>query len=141
MGRASLGALRSTPRGIVAAESGLSPTRALLNHRQAGFAQRLHARPGNSQGPEEILTREGSALTSCIRAAAAIGCGGTAETLAIYQALPALDQRRESGHRYTVFVDSTAAIDRVRSDALGPGQHFAVVGRSSTAFAKADCGC
>ena len=85
------GALISTPRGIIAAESSFSPTRARLNHRQAGFAQRLHARPANSQGPEEILTREGSELTSCIRAAAGIGRGGTAETLAIYQALQALD--------------------------------------------------
>ena len=49
-----------------------------------------------------------------------------AETFAIYQALRALDQRQESGHRYTVFADSTSAIDRVRSDALGPGQRFAV---------------
>ena len=29
------------------------------------------------------------------------------ETFAIYQALRALDQRQESGRRYTVFVDST----------------------------------
>ena len=44
-----------------------------------------------------------------------------AETFAIYQALRALDQRQESKHRYTVFVDSASALDRVRSDALGPG--------------------
>ena len=46
-----------------------------------------------------------------------------AKTFAIYQAL---DRRRESGHRYAVFVDLTAAIDRARTDALGPGQHFAI---------------
>jgi ribonuclease HI len=49
-----------------------------------------------------------------------------AETFAIYQALRALDQRQESGHQYTVFVDSTSAIDRMRRDTFGPGQHFAV---------------
>ena len=48
------------------------------------------------------------------------------ETSAIYQALRALDQRQESGRQYTVFADSTAALDRVRSDTRGPGQHFAV---------------
>ena len=37
-----------------------------------------------------------------------------------------MDRRQESGHRYTVFVDSTTAIDRVRTDILGPGQHFAI---------------
>ena len=49
-----------------------------------------------------------------------------AETFAIYQALRIVDQRQESGHGYTVFVDSTAAIYRVRTDALGPGQRFAI---------------
>ena len=46
-----------------------------------------------------------------------------AETFAIYQASRALDRRQESGHRYKV---STAAIDRVRASALGPGQRFAI---------------
>ena len=49
-----------------------------------------------------------------------------AETFAIYQALRVVDRRQESGHCYTIFVDSTAAIDRVRTDALGPGQRFAI---------------
>ena len=49
-----------------------------------------------------------------------------AEKFAIYQALRVLDQRQESGRRYTVFVDSTAAIDRMKTDALGRGQHFAI---------------
>ena len=39
-----------------------------------------------------------------------------AEVHAIYQALEVLDRRQESGRRYTIFVDSTSAIDRVRSD-------------------------
>ena len=50
-----------------------------------------------------------------------------AETYAIYQALRTLDPRRECGHQYTVFVDSTAAIVGVRTDVTGPGQRFAVV--------------
>jgi hypothetical protein len=37
-----------------------------------------------------------------------------------------MDQRQESGHRYTVFVNLTAAIDRVKTNALGPGQRFAI---------------
>ena len=37
-----------------------------------------------------------------------------------------LDQRQESGHRYTVFVNSTATIGSIRTDTMGPGQHFAV---------------
>ena len=49
-----------------------------------------------------------------------------AEVFAIWQALRALEQRKESGRRYTVFVDSTSAITRVRDDARGPGQRFGV---------------
>ena len=45
MWRASLGVRQTTPLGIVAAESGLTPARALLDHRQARFALRLMARP------------------------------------------------------------------------------------------------
>ena len=78
MGRAKLGAFRSTPLGIVAAESGLTPARALLNHRQARFAQRLYARPQDGGGPEEILERE-STLTTRLRAAAALCQGETVE--------------------------------------------------------------
>ena len=51
-----------------------------------------------------------------------------AEAFAIYQALQVLDRLQESGHRYTVFVDCTAVIDRARTDALGPGQRFVIVG-------------
>ena len=49
-----------------------------------------------------------------------------AEAYAIYQAPGIIDRKQESGHQYTMFADSTFAIDRVRSDALGPGQRFAV---------------
>ena len=49
-----------------------------------------------------------------------------AEAFAIYQALRALDQRQERGSRYTVFLDSTSAINRVSNEVLGPGQQFAV---------------
>ena len=58
MGRASLGAFMTIPRGLVAGESGFTPSRALLSHRRAGFAQRLYARPRGGRGPEEILGRE-----------------------------------------------------------------------------------
>ena len=48
------------------------------------------------------------------------------EVFAIWQALLALERRNESGRRYTIFVDSTAAITRVRDDARSPGQRFGV---------------
>ena len=60
MARSTLGA---NPQGILAAESGLAPARALLDHRQARSVQRLHARPQDGGGPEEILDREGAAIT------------------------------------------------------------------------------
>ena len=70
MGRTTLGAFQSTPLGITA-ESGLTPDRALLNHRQARFTQRRYARPGDGGGPGEIPTGERSALTERLRPAAA----------------------------------------------------------------------
>ena len=45
---------------------------------------------------------------------------------AVYQALHTMDRRQENRHGYTVFVDSTAAIERVRPDGIGLGQRFAV---------------
>ena len=69
MARATLGVHRSTPRGSIMAGSGFMPTRALLDHRRARFAQRLYARPQRGQGPEEILERE-STLTSRLKEAA-----------------------------------------------------------------------
>ena len=54
---------------------------------------------------------------------------------AIWQALRALEQRKESGRRYTVFIDSTSAITRVQDDAVGEYQTFS--GYSHTQAAKA----
>ena len=45
---------------------------------------------------------------------------------AIWRAIRILDRRQESGRRYTVFVDSTSAIVRVRTEAIGLGQRFAI---------------
>ena len=42
-----------------------------------------------------------------------------AETYAIFRALKYFNRRQENGHRYIIFADSTAAINRVRSDAVG----------------------
>ena len=70
MGRATLGAFRSTPLGILAGESGLTPARALLDHRQGSFARRLYAQPRDDKGPGEVLDRRDSALTARIRATA-----------------------------------------------------------------------
>ena len=67
MGRASLGVRRTTPVGIITAESALPPARALLDHRQASFALRLMARPVGGGGQEEILEKKGSNLTARIR--------------------------------------------------------------------------
>ena len=46
MGRATLGAFRLTLLGVVAAESGLAPARALLDRRQARFARASMPDPG-----------------------------------------------------------------------------------------------
>lgn len=49
-----------------------------------------------------------------------------AEVFAIYQALIAIVGRKEGGQQHTIFVDSTAAIEGVRTDSIGPGQRFAI---------------
>lgn len=72
IGRATLGAFRSTPLGIVAAESGFTPARALLDHRQASFTRRLYARPKDGDRPEEILERRDSAFATRLRATATL---------------------------------------------------------------------
>ena len=61
-----------------------------------------------------------------------------AEVYAISQALEILDRRQESGHQCTVFVDPTSAIDRVRTDGIGPGQIFtaAAIERCSRIMAR-----
>ena len=51
MGRASRGAFRSAPLGIVAAESKLAPARARFNRRWARFAQRLLPCPRGNRDP------------------------------------------------------------------------------------------
>ena len=48
-----------------------------------------------------------------------------AEVFAIYQALLWIEGQGAGG-RFIIFADSTAAIERVRMDALGPAQRFAV---------------
>ena len=48
-----------------------------------------------------------------------------AETHAILRALKIFDRGQESGCRYTIFADSTAVINQIRSDAIGPDKHFA----------------
>ena len=79
MARATLGVQPSTPRGIIMAESGFAPARALLDHRRDRFAQRLYARTQGGQGPEEILERE-STLTARLKEAARVERrGGSAE--------------------------------------------------------------
>ena len=49
-----------------------------------------------------------------------------AEVFAVWQALRALEERNERDCEYTIFVDSTSAITRVRDDAWGPRQRFGV---------------
>ena len=80
MGSLTLGVFKSTPLGIIMAESGLTPARALVNRRLAKFIQRLYAGPRGGRGPEEILTREGSAFTVSLRAAVSLRPGHTTET-------------------------------------------------------------
>ena len=67
----------------MAGERGLTSARALLKHRQARISQRLYARPregdGIGDGPEKILTRERSLLTTRLRAAAGLGRRETVE--------------------------------------------------------------
>ena len=64
--------LRPTPLGKVTAESRLTPARALLDHRQAGFTRRQFARPQGEEGPEEIVERRDSALTTRLWAMVAL---------------------------------------------------------------------
>ena len=79
MGRASLGVRQITPLGMVAAESGLTLARALLNHTQARFALRLLARPRGGGGQEEIMEKRASALTARIKGVTGLRRGETWE--------------------------------------------------------------
>lgn len=51
LGRATLGAFKSTPPAIIMAESELAPARAQPDSRQASFARQLMARPKDHHGP------------------------------------------------------------------------------------------
>ena len=79
MGRASLGVRRTTPLGIITAESGLTLARTLLDHRQAQFTLRLMAPPGGGGGQEEILEKRTSGLTARIRERSGLGGRETVE--------------------------------------------------------------
>ena len=79
MSRADLGAFRSAPQGILAAGSGLPPARALLDNRQTRFTQRLYDRPRDGGGPEEVLSREGAAFTTRLKALTGTRRGETVE--------------------------------------------------------------
>ena len=47
------------------------------------------------------------------------------EVYAIYQALKIFKEHRQSGKQYTIFSDCQPAMQRVRTDRLGPGQQWA----------------
>ena len=101
MGRASLGVRQTTPVGIVAAESGLTPARALLDHTQARFALRLLARPQGGGGQEEIMEKRSSALTARIRERAGLKRRETCEvqvwdTLREFQGEVFVDSKEEA---------------------------------------------
>ena len=49
-----------------------------------------------------------------------------AKVFAMWQALRVLEQRNKRSREYTIFVDSTPAITRVRDDTRGPGQRLGV---------------
>lgn len=53
-----------------------------------------------------------------------------AGTYAILRAPKIFDRGQERGHRYTIFADSTAAINRARPDAAGPDQQLGQSGDS-----------
>lgn len=79
MSKTTLGSFRSTPLGIVRAESRVTPARALLNYHWSNLAKRLYARLRDRNGSEEILERDRSALATRLRAAAAFHRTETAE--------------------------------------------------------------
>ena len=68
-GRAALGVFQSTPLGIAAGASGLTAARANSDFRQARFTQRLLIKPQGQGGSEEIMRRQGSALTERLQMA------------------------------------------------------------------------
>ena len=101
MGRASLGVRQTTPLGIVAAESSLTPARSLLDHAQARFALRLTVRPRGGGGQEEILEKRNSALAARVRERSGLGRRETVEAqrwgaLRCFQGRVHVDSREEA---------------------------------------------
>ena len=76
MARATLRVHQTTSRGTIMAESGFTPTGALLDHQRARFAQRLYARPQRGQGPEEIWKESQPSPRACKRLRGWRGGGG-----------------------------------------------------------------
>lgn len=76
-GRATFEAIRATPVGIVAVESALTPARALLDHCQPHFSQRLLAKSERGGGLEILEWRPG--LTDRPRALTGLRAGETVE--------------------------------------------------------------
>ena len=63
---------QTTPLGIFAAETGLTPSRALLDYRQARCTLRLIARPRGRGGQEKILERK-AGLTARVKEKSGLG--------------------------------------------------------------------
>ena len=101
MGRSPLGVRQTTPLGIIVAESGLTPARALLDFRQARFALRLMARPENGGGQEEILEKRAAGLTVRIRERSRVSSRETVEvqrwdSLRLFQGKVFVDRKEEA---------------------------------------------
>ena len=115
LGRASLGVRQTTPVGIIAAESGLTPARALLDHTQARFALRLLARPQGGGGQEEIMEKRSSALTARIRERAGLKRRETCEaqvwdTLREFQGEVFVDSKEEALRTAQEWADQERAV-------------------------------
>ena len=121
MGRASLGVRQTTPLGIVAAESDLTPARALLDHRQARFALRFMARPRGGGGQVEILERRAAVLMARARERSGLSRQETVEeqrwdTLRLLQGRVPVDRKEEALRTALEWEDlsSTVWTDRSR---------------------------
>ena len=115
VGRASLGVRQTTPVGIVPAESGLTPARALLDHTQVRFALRLLARLQGGGGQEEIMEKRNSALTARIRERAGLKRRETCEvqvwdTLREFQGEVIVDSKEEALRTAQEWADQERAV-------------------------------
>ena len=108
MARSTLGAFRSTQTGFLAGESGHTPARALLDHGQARWTQRLLARPQGSEGPEEIIEREEGAVVLRLRAASGVRPGEEVES-------QVWSQGREFPGKFSIPPD-TVTLEQARSE-------------------------